>query len=214
MFVMAVHPQKQLNQLQHKVNIIMGISLNISFVLLSMFDCRTLFRNWLFIKKVKELVWTCMRYLLVQWARQTVGHERSVSYSIHVLHQVVKEVTVGTSEKSQHNKKIYSFLNPLNLCDTHKYNSCSTRVYLMCDGTNCHCCLDIYSDDISLSYTVYYCRSTCMYKNHKYTISTLSSVGTTSILWQSHSTISYLAEQLGLFHHTCINELPTYPTIA
>lgn len=35
---------------------------------------------------------------LIERAGKGVGHERSVCHSVHVLHQVVKEVAVGTRQ--------------------------------------------------------------------------------------------------------------------
>lgn len=45
-----------------------------------------------------------MRNLLIEWAGKGVGHERSVCHSVDVLHQVVKEVAVGTRQQQDKKK--------------------------------------------------------------------------------------------------------------
>lgn len=46
-----------------------------------------------------------MRCLLKKWARQRVGHKRSVRHCVNVLHQVMKEVTIGSRQKKTGDRK-------------------------------------------------------------------------------------------------------------
>lgn len=46
-----------------------------------------------------------MRNLLIEWARQWVGHKRPVCHGIDVLHQVMEEVTVGAGQQQRIRQK-------------------------------------------------------------------------------------------------------------